>query len=95
MNEKQLELVYEALRLIQRRSVDPRRTIEQRTSYDSAYEILRYALNENEECLAQYDDVRLDCQDCRKFYSDHPSDIQLCNACEDHEFFECGRSNVR
>ena len=95
MNEKQLELVYEALRLIQRRSVDPRRTIEQRTSYDSAYEILRYALNENEECLAQYDDVRLDCQDCKKFYSEREFDIQLCNACADHEFFECGRSNVR
>ena len=95
MNEKQLELVYEALRLIQRRSVDPRRTIEQRTSYDSAYEILRYALNENVECLAQYDDVRLDCQDCKKFYSEREFDIQLCNACCDHEFFECGRSDVR
>lgn len=95
MNEKQLELVYEALRLIQRRSVDPRRTLEQRMSYDSAYDILQYALNENEECLAQYDDVRLDCQDCRKFYSERDFDIQLCNACEDHEFFECGRSNAR
>jgi hypothetical protein len=95
MNEKQLELVYEALRLIQRRSVDPRRTLEQRMSYNSAYDILQYALNENEECLAQFDDVRLDCQDCRKFYSEREFDIQLCNACEDHEFFECGRSNAR
>ena len=95
MNEKQLELVYEALRLLQRRSVDPRRTREQRMSYSSAHDILWYALCENEECLAQYDDVRLDCQDCRKFYSEREFDIQLCNACEDHEFFECGRSNVR
>jgi len=87
MNE---ELIYEALRLIQRRSVDPRRTVEQRTSYGSAYEMLLYAINKNAECLAQYDDVRLDCQDCKKFWSDHPSDIQLCNACTDCEFFECG-----
>ena len=90
MNENQLRLVYEALRLIQRRSVDPRRTIEQRMSYSSAHDILWYALCENEECLAQYDDVRLDCQDCRKFYSEREFDIQLCNACADHEFFECG-----
>ena len=88
MNEHQLELVYEALRLIQRRSVDPKRTLEQRMSYSSAYDILRYALHENEECLAQYDDVRLDCQDCRRFYSDDASDIQMCNACCDCEFFD-------
>lgn len=95
MNEKQLELIFEGLRLIKRRSVDPRRTVEQRMSYESAWTIMWYALCENEECLAQYDDVRLDCQDCRKFYSEREFDIQLCNACEDHEFFECGRSNVR
>ena len=91
MNERQMELIYEALRLIRRRSVDPRRTLEQRMSYDSAYDILWYALCENAECLAQYDDVRLDCQDCRRFYSDEASDIQLCNACENHEFFCCGK----
>lgn len=88
MNEHQLELVYEALRLIQRRSVDPKRTLEQRMSYSSAYDILCYALHENEECLAQYDDVRLDCQDCRRFYSDDANDIQMCNACCDCEFFD-------
>jgi hypothetical protein len=95
MNEKQLELVYEAMRLIKRRSVDPRRTLEQRMSYDSAWTIMWYALAGHADCVAQYDDVRLDCQDCRKFYSEREFDIQLCNACEDHEFFECGRSNVR
>lgn len=87
MNEKQLECVYEALRLIQRRSVDPRRTREQRMSYGSALDMLLYALNDNAECLAQYDDVRLDCQDCRRFWSDDASDIQMCNACANHEFF--------
>ena len=87
MNEKQTELIYEALRLIQRRSVDPRRTIEQRTSYGSAFDILWYALEENAECLAQYDDVQLHCDECRRIDSDDASDIQLCNACENHEFF--------
>lgn len=88
MEDRVYDMVVEAMRLIRRRSVDPRRTIEQRISYSSAYDMLMYALQENAECLALYDDVRLDCQDCRKFYSDHPSDIQLCNACVNHEFFE-------
>ena len=91
MNEKQTELIYEALRLIQRRSVDPRRDVTTRIIYQSALDMLLYAISENAECLAQYDDVVLDCQDCRKFWSDHPSDIQICNACEDHEFFEGGK----
>ena len=87
MNENQLALVYEAMRLIKRRSVDPRRTLEQRMSYDSAWTILWYALEENAECLAQYDDVKLHCDECRRIESDDTSDIQLCNACENHEFF--------
>lgn len=84
---EQKDLIYEALRLIRRRSVDPSRTIEQRMSYSSAYNILWYALCENTECLAQYDDVQLRCEECRRIDSDDASDIQLCNACENHEFF--------
>lgn len=87
MNENQMRLVYEALRLLQRRSVDPSRTREQRLSYGSARDMLWYALCENEECLAQYDDVKLHCDECRRIESDDASDIQLCNACENHEFF--------
>ena len=87
MNERQMELIYEALRLIHRRSVDPRRTPVQRMSYSSAHDMLWYALCENAECLAQYDDVHLNCQDCYRFSSDDAVDIQLCNACENHEFF--------
>ena len=87
MESKQVGLIYEALRLIQRRSVDPRRTREQRMSYGSALDMLLYALNENAECLAQYDDVQLHCDECRRIESDDASDIQLCNACENHEFF--------
>ena len=96
MNEKQLELVYEALRLIKRRSVDPRRTLEQRMSYGSAHDILWYALCENEECLAQYDDVKLRCEDCGKFDEDGATAmsyerLSMCNACENYEFFELRR----
>ena len=87
MENKQVGLIYEALRLIQRRSVDPRRTREQRMSYGSALDMLLYALNDNVECLAQYDDVQLHCDECRRIDSDDASDIQLCNACENHEFF--------
>lgn len=86
MNE-QRDLLYEALRIIQRRSVDPRRTIEQRISYGAAYDILRYALDDNAECMYQFDDVQLHCDECRRIDSDDASDIQLCNACKNHEFF--------
>lgn len=93
MNEKQLELAYEALRLIQRRSVDPRRTIEQRTSYGSAFDILRYALEGNAECMYQFDDVELSCDECGKYDEDGMTAMSyerlcMCNACENHEFFE-------
>ena len=50
-------LIQEALRLIQRRSDDPNRSIEMRIAYGSAYDMLMYALEGNAECLAQYDDV--------------------------------------
>lgn len=88
MNETQVELIYEALRLIRRRSVDPNRNLTQHLAYQSAYDMLRYAIDEYAEGLAQYDDVHLSCDECRKCYSDDMSDVQLCNACCDHEFFE-------
>ena len=87
MNERQVELLQEAIRLINRRSVDPRRTVEQRMAYGSALDMLLYAVNENAECLAQYDDVQLDCQECRRFYSENYEDVSICNACDNHEFF--------
>ena len=89
MNENQATLIYEAIRLIQRRAVDPRRTVAQRMSYNSALTMLLYAVNENAECLAQFDDVKLCCEECTRFGSDRMHDVQLCNACENQEFFEC------
>lgn len=93
MNEKQLELIFEGLRLIKRRSVDPRRTREQHMSYESAWTIIWYALCENEECLAQYDDVVLSCNECGKYDEDGMTAtsyerLSMCNACENQEFFE-------
>lgn len=90
MNEHK-DLLFEALGIIQRRSVDLRRTVEQRTSYGSALDILLYALDGNAECMYQFDDVQLHCDECRRIDSDDPFDIQFCNACENHEFFCCGR----
>ena len=88
MNETQMELIYEALRLIQRRSVDPNRNRTQHLAYQSAYDMLRYAIDEYAEGLAQYDDVRLSCDECRLCYSGEMADSERCNACCDHEFFE-------
>lgn len=93
MEDRMYDMVVEAMRLIQRRSVDPRRTVEQRTSYGSAYDMLMYALQENAECLAQYDDVVLSCDECGKCDEDGMTAMSyerlcMCNACENHEFFE-------
>lgn len=88
MNEKQVELIAEAIRLIQRRAVDPRRTVSQRMTYNSALTMLLYAVIESEECLAQFDDVKLCCEECARFGSDRMQDVQFCNACEKQEFFE-------
>lgn len=93
MNEKQIDLIWEAMRLIKRRAVDPRRTVEQRMSYESAWTMLWYALCENYECLAQYDDVELRCEECGKYDEDGStamgySRLSCCNACENQEFFE-------
>lgn len=91
MNEKQIALINEAIRLINRRAVDPRRTLTQRMSYNSALTMLLYAINENAECLAQFDDVELRCEECARCESDRMHDVELCNACENQEFFECRR----
>ena len=91
MNEKQVALINEAIRLISRRAVDPRRTPAQRMSYNSALTMLLYAINENTECLAQFDDVKLRCEECARLDSDRMHDVQFCNACENQEFFECRR----
>ena len=92
MSETQIKLIHEAIRIIKRRSVDPKRNITQKTSYESAYDMLIYALEGNAECLAQYDDVDLRCEDCANDDEDGSTlssyeALSMCNACENHEFF--------
>ncbi len=83
-----MSLIQEALRLIERRSVDPGRSVEVRTAYGSAYDMLMYALEGNAECLAQYDDVALRCDECDCFKSDaSPVARAMCSACEDYDMF--------
>lgn len=51
----QLDLILRALEIIENRSNDESRTVEQRIAYGSAADMIRYALDENEECLNQFD----------------------------------------
>lgn len=51
----QYELILRALEIIENRSNDESRTAEQRVAYGSAADMIRYALDENEECLNQFD----------------------------------------
>ena len=83
-----MSLIQEALRLIQRRSVDPGRSIDMRIAYGSVYDMLMYALEGNAECLAQYDDVDLRCEDCEMFENDkNPVAQIMCGACENCDMF--------
>jgi hypothetical protein len=89
MNENQTKLIHEAIRLIERRAVDPRRTLAQRMAYNSALTMLLYALDESAECLAQFDDVKLDCEECARFGAERMCDVEMCNLCENYSHFEC------
>lgn len=51
----QFDLILRALEIIENRSNDEDRTVEQRIAYGSAADMIRYALDENEECLNQFD----------------------------------------
>lgn len=57
MSEKQLELVKDVLRMLRARKEwnEDCGYHESALSYDSAATMLQYALDENEECLQQYD----------------------------------------
>lgn len=87
MNEKQTELIYRAMEIIGKRAVDPRRTRAQRMSYSSALDMLAYALEESYECLAQYDDVELDCAGCEHYYAHKDNDCAMCNVCENYQLY--------
>lgn len=58
MNERQYELLLYAMQIMETRATDPDRPVETRIAYDSALCMIGYALNENLECLAQFDYTR-------------------------------------
>ena len=55
MNERQFELLQYAMHIMETRATDPDRPVETRNAYDSAICMIGYALNENYECLSQFD----------------------------------------
>lgn len=53
--DRQLELINKALNILEKRACDKSRTPDARIAYDSAICMIIYALQENEECLDQFD----------------------------------------
>lgn len=53
--DRRIELINRALEIIENRSNDETRPRIARLAYNSAATIIRYALEENEECLNQFD----------------------------------------
>ena len=53
--DRRIELINYALTIMERRADQKDRPIDSKISYTSCIDMIRYALEENEECLAQYD----------------------------------------
>ena len=54
MTDKQIELVKQAMEVMAKRANDFHRSDDSRLAYDSAYTMLVYALEEDQECLNQF-----------------------------------------
>ena len=55
MNEYQKELFGYALTILKKRAIDGNRNSSARAAYNNAISIITYALEENKECLSQFD----------------------------------------
>ena len=55
MTDKQMELIKQAMKIMEKRANDFHRNNHSRVAYDSAYTMLVYALKENQECLNQFE----------------------------------------
>lgn len=55
MSEYQKELLDYALTILKKRAEDEDRNANARAAYNSAISIVTYVLEENEECLSQFD----------------------------------------
>lgn len=51
----QIELINYALKIMERRATQEDRSADSKLAYDSAICMICYALNEDEECLRQFD----------------------------------------
>ena len=85
--KEQTEALWLAFNIIRKRSIDPQRDYISRLPYISCRDMLSYALDENFECLAQFDDVQLDCANCHRSMSLTTDDVAFCNICEDYEYY--------
>ena len=54
MTDKQMELIKQAMEIMEKRANDFHRSNDSRLAYDSAYTMLVYALEEDQECLNQF-----------------------------------------
>ena len=54
MTNKQMELVKQAMEIMAKRANDFHQSDDSRMAYDSAFTMLVYALEENQECLNQF-----------------------------------------
>lgn len=55
VNFKTDELINKALKIMEKRACDEKRSPESRIAYNSAICMIIYALQDNEECLDQFD----------------------------------------
>jgi len=53
--DRRIELIHEALRIMEHRAAQEDRSVESVMAYTSCIDMIRYALNEDAECLYQFD----------------------------------------
>lgn len=56
LNENQERLIDKVCEILEFRATDPNRKVDMRIAYNSALIMLSYALQENEECLHQFEE---------------------------------------
>lgn len=55
LSDHQYELLLKALRIMEKRAIEEGRSVDSALTYNSCICMICYALDENEECLNQFD----------------------------------------
>ena len=55
LTKRQYELLLKAMQIMEKRALEEDRSVDSKLTYNSCICMLCYALDENEECLAQFD----------------------------------------